>query len=195
MAGSSSRTAIDASDELLMEAFRDGDDAAFAELYERYRSAIFRFVWRRIGDPSRAEEIAADVFTAVVRRRASWRTEATFRTYLYRIATNRCISELQRAERRFVLRPRSGEEDAAAAPEPVANGESPFEAAAGRELAVRVTVALDRLSEEFRAPMVMELDERGRDEIAAHLGIPIETVKTRIFRARRKLHAMLADAA
>jgi RNA polymerase sigma-70 factor (ECF subfamily) len=184
-----------ASDEVLMEAFRDGDEAAFAKLYERYRSTIFRFVWRRIGDPGRAEEIAADVFLAVVERRASWRTEARFRAYLYRIATNRCISELQRAERRFVARPHPRDCDDAAVPDAVAGGESPFEAAAGRELAVRLTLAVGQLSEEFRAPILMELDERGRDEIAAHLGIPIQTVKTRIFRARRKLYALLADAA
>ena len=179
-------------DEVLMEAFRDGDDAAFEVLYERYRTAVFRFVWRRVGDPGRAEEIAADVFTALVRRRRSWRPEARFKTYLYRIATYRCISELQRAERRVIARPSRRDDEEPAWPEPVAPVESPFEAAARRELWDRVARALDRLAADFRAPILMELDECGRDEIAERLGIPVETVKTRVFRARRKLHAMLA---
>jgi RNA polymerase sigma-70 factor, ECF subfamily len=182
-------------DELLMEAFRDGDEAAFATLYERYRTTIFRFVWRRIGDPGRAEEITADVFMAVVRRRVRWRTEARFKTYLYRIATNRCISELQRAERRVMALPMAREDTDAAWPEPAALDETPFETAARRELGTRLAAAVGRLAEEFRAPILMELDECGRAEIATRLGIPVQTVKTRIFRARRKLYALLAEAA
>jgi RNA polymerase sigma-70 factor (ECF subfamily) len=184
--------AAEDSDEVLMAAFRDGDDEAFAALYERYRGQVFRFVWRRVGDPGRAEEIAADVFVALVRRRAAWRPEARFKTYVYRIATNRCISELQRAERRFVVRPATDESGDPVWPEAVSAAASPFDAAARSELWDRVTVALDRLADDFRLPLLMEIDEYGRAEIADRLGIPVETVKTRIFRARRKLNAMLA---
>lgn len=180
-------------DEALMQAFHDGDDEAFVTLYDRYKTAIFRFVFRRVGDQGRAEEITADVFTAVVRYRATWRPDALFKTYLYRIADNRCISERQRAERRVMVSPKTNDSEETPRPEPVASDESPADRAERRELFALVRRAIDRLPSDFRMPLLLELDDLGRDEIAAHLGIPVETVKTRIFRARLKLRAILDE--
>jgi RNA polymerase sigma-70 factor (ECF subfamily) len=182
--------ATSGADEALMRAFCDGDDSAFEALYERYKRAIYRFVYRRIGDQGRAEELTADVFTAVVRYRATYRPDAMFKTYLYRIAENRCISERQRAERRHVVAPKPVEDDTPA-PEPVAAGESPADAAERGERCRMLYAAIDRLPEAFRAPLLLELADFGRDEIAEHLSIPVETVKTRIFRAKARLKVIL----
>jgi RNA polymerase sigma-70 factor (ECF subfamily) len=149
-------------------------------------------VHRRVSDQGRAEEITADVFTAVVRYRATWRPEALFKTYLYRIADNRCISESQRAERRVVVRSPHGD-DTAAFPEAVSAGESPAESAERREVGALLRAAIARLPLVFRAPIRLALDAPARDEIAARLGIPVQTVKTRIFRAKVRLKAILDE--
>ena len=85
-------------DEELMAAFQGGDDAAFEKLYVRYQRAIYQYVYRRMGSESRAEELTQEVFMGLIRSRGSWRQEASFKTYLYRIAFNQCASEARRAD-------------------------------------------------------------------------------------------------
>lgn len=180
------------SDEALMQAYCDGNEQAFVELYGRYRDAIYRYVYRKIAHQGRAEELTQDVFIAVIQSRQTWRPTALFRTYLYRIANNRCISEMQRAERRIMVAPVADENGESVLPEVVAATESAFEAVEREELATALHGAIGQLSDDFRIPLMLELAEASREEIAARLAIPIETVKTRIFRAKSKLRAILA---
>jgi len=81
-----------------MTAFQGGDDAAFEQLYARYRRSIYQFVYRRMANGPRAEELTQEVFMGLIRSRGSWRQEASFKTYLYRIAFNQCASEARRAD-------------------------------------------------------------------------------------------------
>ena len=80
-------------DEALMLAFKGGDPLAFRELFDRYKNSIYGYVRRRVNDPGRAEEITQDVFLALVEHRNGYQVQASFRTYLYRIALNRIASE------------------------------------------------------------------------------------------------------
>jgi len=92
-AAQSSRTAGVAdwntmSDAEIMLRVREGDDAAFNFLIEKYRKAIVNFMYRMVHNQSIAEELAQDVFLRVYRSRETYRAEAKFTTWLYRIATN-----------------------------------------------------------------------------------------------------------
>jgi RNA polymerase sigma factor (sigma-70 family) len=78
--------------------FKRGEGRAFEELFGRYKNAIYGYIRRRVGDPGRAEEITQDVFLALVRQRNGYEVESTFRTYLYRIAMNRVVSEYRRTK-------------------------------------------------------------------------------------------------
>ncbi|MEM4251679.1 MAG: sigma factor [Candidatus Bathyarchaeia archaeon] len=84
-------------DEELMSEFQQGAEAPFITLYERYKIAIYRFIYRKIGHQARAEELTQEVFLALIRYRKEWRNQSSFKTYLYRIAFNCCASEARRA--------------------------------------------------------------------------------------------------
>ena len=85
-------------DEELMTAFQGGDDTAFEQLYNRYTRPIYQYIYRRMGSQARSEELTQEVFLGLIRSRGSWRMEASFKTYLYRIAFNQCASEARRAD-------------------------------------------------------------------------------------------------
>lgn len=80
--------AEDNSDAAIMLRVRDGDDSGFTYLIEKYRRQIVHFMFRMTGNQAVAEELAQEVFLRVYRSRESYRAEAKFTTWLYRIATN-----------------------------------------------------------------------------------------------------------
>jgi RNA polymerase sigma-70 factor, ECF subfamily len=91
------------SDEELMREFQQGQEVAFVALYERYKMAIYGFVYRKLGHQGRAEDLTQEIFLALIEHRQEWRQESSFKTYLYRIAFNRSISELRRREYQITL--------------------------------------------------------------------------------------------
>ncbi len=184
-----------ATDEALLRAFQQGDEQAFASLYQRHRAAIHRFLARRLASPARAEEICQDVFVALVEHAASWRGEASVKTYLYRIAFNRLVSESRRSERRVMAPPPAApDSEKAPPPEPVA-AERPDVAFEAGERARMVREALAALPPDFRDALVMkEYDGLSCEEIADIAGVAVGTVKSRLFRAKVTLKRRLAGA-
>ncbi len=84
-----SATALDdGSDAAVMLRVRDGDESGFGYLVEKYRRQIIHYMFRMTANQAVAEELAQEVFLRVYRSRASYRAEAKFSTWLYRIATN-----------------------------------------------------------------------------------------------------------
>src|SRR5436190_14457449 len=81
----------DLSDAELMQRFGAGDDEAFRRLVSRHEKALLGFFWRRSLDRAVAEDCVQEVFLRLVRHRGSWRPDAKFTTYLYRIAENHWI--------------------------------------------------------------------------------------------------------
>ena len=117
------------------------------------------FAYNFIGNRPRAEELAQDVFLQVFRAGARYEANAKFTTWLYRIATNACLNEVRRPERRYRTRPLEREPDESGAhgeiylPDPTAlSGES---ALAGRELEARIREVLGTLPENQRAALVL----------------------------------------
>ena len=95
-----------------MQSFKSGEAPAFRELFDRYKNPIYGFIRRRVDDPARAEEITQDVFMALVQSRNGYEVRSSFRTYLYRIAMNRVISDFRHAKEETVS------EGAGAGPDP-----------------------------------------------------------------------------
>ncbi len=79
-------------DAQVMLRVRDGDDAAFNYLVERYRRAMISFMYRMVHNAAIAEELSQEVFLRVYRSRASYSADAKFTTWLYRIATNLAVN-------------------------------------------------------------------------------------------------------
>lgn len=183
-------------DEQLMLAFQRGSREAFAELFARYRDPVFGFFRRRLDHPARAEELAQETFVAVLNAVERYEPRATFRSYLYGIAMKQIAAERRKEQ----TRREHGEapntrgnqtDDPQAAPvdTPDTNQHEPEEV-------LWVRRALEQLESGDRdILMLREYEGLRYDEIAALLRIPVNTVRSRLFRARMALKDLLAPPA
>ena len=166
------------SDEALMADFRRGSRAAFDELFARYREPLYGYFRRRLPDGGRAEELTQETFLAVLRATTRYQPRATVRTYLFGIAWNLVSGERRRLGR-----------------DPLAGGDAEPAAAATPETALWVRQALTRLDEgEREILMLREYEQLSYDEISAMLRLPVNTVRSRLFRARMALRGFLEPA-
>ncbi len=165
-----------ATDEELILEFQRGSSEAFEELFRRYREQIYGFFRRRLDDSARAEELAQETFVAAIRGRERYEPRALVRTYLYGIAL-----KLLAAERRQLAR--KGQEivsDVAASSDP--------------DPALWVRQAIGKLDVESREILLLrEYEQLSYAEIAALLRIPINTVRSRLFRSRMELKNLLVS--
>lgn len=182
----------------LMLRFRAGDERAFRELFQKHGRAIVNFAYNFVGSRPRAEELAQDVFLQVYRAGARYEPNAKFTTWLYRIATNACLNEVRRPERRYRMRPLERETDSGderaeiSLPDPAAlPGESIL---AGRELESRIRVVLAALPENQRAALIMSrVDGLSYREVADALECSESAVKSLVFRATATLRRELQE--
>lgn len=167
-----------------------GDADAFARLVQQHQTGIYNMLLRMTRNPEDAVDLSQETFLRAWRGLPGFRAEARFRTWLYRIAYNVCVS------RRIVHTAAFVEGDGNPADTlPVPEREEPpfvFERQEQRE---RVVAAVNMLSAQYRLVLVLYYwREFSYDEIAAILGLPMGTVKTHLFRAKAALRAQLAAA-
>jgi RNA polymerase sigma-70 factor (ECF subfamily) len=162
-----------------------GDQAAFGELVEQNREAVLRVCFRLLGSLEDAKDAAQEAFLQAYLGQDRFREGSRFSTWLYRIAVNRCLNVLRRRGPR-------GEPLDEALPDP---RPTPDRVYAQRELGWRIGRALEKLSPEVRAAVVLR-DALGLSysEIAEILDVPLGTVKSRISTARWTLRRYLEDA-
>lgn len=167
-------------DEQLMLGVRGGTRTAFEILFDRHRDALWRFFRRRIADAGRAEELVQDVFVAILQNAKRYEPRSAFRSYLFGIAYNLLLAERRKGAARE-LRPLTGDVTG-----PATNPER----------AIWVRRALDSLDDGDREiVMLREYEELSYQEIADLLHLPLNTVRSRLFRARMELRAALAGGA
>ena len=163
-------------DESLMLEFKRGSRDAFDELYARYCGPLYGFFRRRVENHGRAEDLAQETFLVVIRNAVRYEPRSLVRTYLYGIALKLLV-----AERRKHSRDALPEEAAA---EPAANDTS--------DAALWVQQAIAKLSDtEREILMLREYEQLSYSEIAEILRPPVNTVRSRLFRARVALKEML----
>ena len=185
------------SDADLMRRFGEGDDDAFRLLVERHEKALLGYFWRRRPDRAFAEDCVQEVFLRLVRHRGSWRPDAKFTTYLYRIAENHWIDRWRSSKSSppptsldGLVQEELGD-GAGAFPAP---GPAPGERAGQLELGDAIRRAVLRLTEEQRAVFALA-ETRGMryEDIARVLDIPVGTVKSRMHAAVTRLREILAE--
>jgi RNA polymerase sigma-70 factor (ECF subfamily) len=91
------------SDHDLIEAAKNGDEAAFAVIVNKYRNPITNYLYRFLNDYEEAVDLAQETFVRVYFAIERYHTDYAFSTYIYRIATNLAISELRKRKRRTIL--------------------------------------------------------------------------------------------
>jgi RNA polymerase sigma-70 factor (ECF subfamily) len=171
------------SDEELMLAFAAGQCESFTALFDRYKQPLFGFFRRRLADPAQAEELAQETFIAVVRSASRYQPSALFRTFLYAIAF-----KILRAYRRKTAFRATFFGEQQAGHEPASHSDPVV------ELIMRDAVGrLDRIDREVL--LLREFERLSYAEIAEVLSLPLNTVRSRLFRARTALHDLLGAPA
>lgn len=162
------------SDEALMLDFQKGSRAAFEELYTRYQGPLYGFFHRRLDIPERAEDLAQETFLVVIRGASRYEPRALVRTYLYGIALKLLANERRK--------PRDVSSDETTEPDtpPV------------QEKSLCIKEALGRLDpSEREILMLREYEQLSYSEISELLRLPVNTVRSRLFRARMALKERL----
>jgi RNA polymerase sigma-70 factor (ECF subfamily) len=174
------------SDDRLIEWIGEGNKLAMQVLFARYHVRVYRFILRSVGNASVAEDITSDVFLSVWRQAARFQARSTVSTWLLAIARNKAISELRR---------RREEQIDISAIELEDPSDDPEIAFQKKDRGETVRHCLMQLSPEQREIIDLAYYHgKSVEEVAEIIGIPRNTVKTRMFRARRRLSEMLEDA-
>jgi RNA polymerase sigma-70 factor (ECF subfamily) len=170
-------------DEQLMLEFSKGSAAAFAELFSRYKQPMFGFFRRRLADPAHAEELTQESFLAILRASSRYVPRALFRTYLYTIAF-----KILRAHRRKAAFRATFLGNAPPHRDPAARDSA--------DIAFLIRHAVAKLDATDREVLLLrEFEQLSYAEIAEVLHLPVNTVRSRLFRARTALHDLLAAPA
>jgi RNA polymerase sigma-70 factor (ECF subfamily) len=168
----------------LLERSAAGDRAAFEALYRCYFPRLARFLQRFLRRPHKVEEVLNDAMLVVWRKAASFNGESKVSTWIFAIAYRRALKSLEQFDD-----PVEFDDERSAASDP-----QPDEAMLQRELALALERAIALISPAHRAVIELTYFHGCRyQEIAQIMDCPVETVKTRMFHARRKLRLLLAD--
>ena len=171
-------------DEALMQEFQRGSRAAFEELFARYRKPLYGFFGRRLNNSERAEDLTQETFLAVIRAVSRYEPRASVRTYLYGIAL-----KLLAAERRRVFRNSAWSSALGLGTTEPNTDRTP-------DSVLWVRQAMERLDASDREILMLrEYEQLSYSEIAELLRIPVNTVRSRLFRSRLALKSYLESDA
>ena len=161
------------------------DVRAFEALVVKYQRRVARHVARYLKSAADVEDAVQETFIRAYRGLAAFRGESAFYTWLYRIAANVAIRHLQREPQHVLLGDDAPEERTDAFQPGVSDSEQPERTLIAAQIADTVQRALAKLQPDLaEALLLYEVESKPYAEIATMLGIPIGTVRTRIFRAR-----------
>lgn len=163
-----------------VEQAKRGDDDAFRRLVDRHRDRAYGLALRMLRSPAEAEDAAQEAFVRAWRALGSFRGESAFSTWLYRIVARQCFDRLEQLKR---LRRHETTLDPAS--EPAAAGP---DAASAHALTLKIERLMESLSPVQRAAVTLYYwQDRSVEDVAAALGLPENTVKTHLSRARAEL--------
>ena len=169
----------------LIERCRAGDDAAFGELVDRYKDLVYGLIYRLTSDRSRVDDLAQDVFLKVHRGLPYFRGEARLSTWIYRIVQNVC------SQARATKLPEVSY-DQGADGRPLREPATVDRSAQDLELRDRLEKAIAQLPQSYRMLIAAHyLQGVQYEALAEALNIPLGTVKTHLYRAKRRLRELL----
>jgi RNA polymerase sigma-70 factor (ECF subfamily) len=159
----------------------------FADLYTEHSRAIYYLALRFLGDPQKAEDATHDVFLKAFRKVHQFRGEASWRTWLYRIAINHCRNLQQAWHERHLF----SNADDAIWEGAAAKTDSPLRVLETKELGERIQKALDGLPEEYRLLLLLVADEQlSYEQVAALTEQSTDAVRGKLHRARKAFAAL-----
>ncbi len=181
---------VELDDLQLVLASKQGDQEAFARLVLRYQHRIFNLVYRMVQNYEEASEITQEAFLAAWQGLPSFRGEARFATWLYRIAYNCALKQLEARKRDKALQAALQAEQAL--DDLDIRQKQPDARLDARERQAVVQEQLSSLPAKYRIVLVLRhLQEMTYEEMAEILKMPVGTIKTHLFRARNLLKQRL----
>ena len=170
---------------------RRGDTAAFESLLRRYEKRVLALTGRMCRNPEDAQEAAQEAFLAAWQGLPSFRGDASFSAWLYRLASNACVDLLRREGRHSGAAGPSLNDEEISLDVPDTSP-SPQESAERKELREQIEAGLQSLSPEHRQVLILrEIHQLSYEEIAQSLALDLGTVKSRINRGRKQLRNFL----
>ena len=174
----------EAPDATLIARIATGDRLAMHALFARHKTRVYRFILRLVGDAASADDLTSEVFLTVWRRAHKFERRAAGSTWLLAIARFKALQELRRR------RDSAPEPEDVDASDPAADPEA---SCADKHRGAMLRKCLGALSPEHRTIIdLVYYHEKSVQEVAAIVGVPCATVKTRMFYARKKLATVLA---
>jgi RNA polymerase sigma-70 factor (ECF subfamily) len=174
----------DVADATLIARIATGDRLAMQALFARHKTRVYRFILRLVGDAASADDLTSEVFLAVWRNAHKFRERAAASTWLLAIARFKVLAELR------CRRNTTPDLEQPEASDPAADPEASW---ADKHRGVILRKCLGALSPEHRTIIdLVYYHEKSVQEVAAIVGAPCATVKTRMFYARKKLATLLA---
>ncbi len=181
-------------DQIWVEKAQSGDEAAFAKLVNKYQRKLLRLVSRLVRNPGEAEEVVQETFIKAFRALHNFRGDSAFYTWIYRIGINTAKNHLMTSSRRVSTIDDYDAEEAENFSDAtqLRDLSTPETILQSKQIAETVNQAMSDLPDELRVAITLrERDGMSYDEIAEHMGCPIGTVRSRIFRAREAISARL----
>lgn len=167
-------------DRTLIEAFQAGEDFAFVALYDRYKGAVYTFCFKMLLDKELAKDVLQETFIRVFENRARLLSSDSFQAWVFTIARNQCLNLIRRERRQIPLE--------SAGYEALRAAELPSTELEKSEQVDLVNQFLGRLKEDYREVLVLrEYQNLSYEEIAGITRSTLSAVKSRLFKARRKL--------
>ena len=173
-------------DEVLLQKAGDGDQAAFRELYDRYREPIFRFAYRLLGSVESAEDVTHDCFLSLIRKPEKFQPErASLKTYLYAAARNLSLKHFRDQGRETGL-------DEVIEEPTDSPRRAPLRRLLDEELATQVREAVFSLPPLQREALILfEYEGLSLSAVAEIAGTDVGAIKARLYRAREGLRRIL----
>jgi RNA polymerase sigma-70 factor (ECF subfamily) len=186
-------------DQELVRLCLKSDERAARELVERFERPVFSLVYRMVRDRELAEDLTQEVFVRTFNNLQRYDRSYKFSSWLFKIAYNLTVDHLRKKRLKTISI--HGSPDAVTPERQEATSlslesdvESPDAMAESKELAGSLEEAIGRLRPEYRTAILLRhVEGRAYEEIASVMDVPLGTVKTYIFRARRELRDMLED--
>jgi len=167
-------------DYALIEAFQGGDEFAFVGIYNRYKGAVYAFCVKMLLDTEQAQDVTQETFLRIYENRDRLLKTSSFKSWLFTIARNQCLNALRRNRRHISID--QGVEST------LSDVDTPFSKMEKNEQVRFVSRFLQSLKPEYREVLVLrEYQNLTYEEIGAVTRSSISAVKSRLFKARKKL--------
>jgi RNA polymerase sigma-70 factor (ECF subfamily) len=172
------------SDYQIIEEIKNGNEYSYVILYERYKKAIFHFCLKMLKDEDTAKDIFQDIFVCVFQNLRDLKNPDLFKSWLYTIARNKCITFINKSKKIVALQTEIS----------TLNNDDPLNNLISNETINIIMKSIDSLSYDYKEIiMLREYSGLSYLEIAQILNISESAVKSKLFKARLKLHGILKN--